>query len=255
MVILVDQKTVVMKSNESSHSRDEIISYQSLRAFIGITGLLLPVVAVLGCFLFGAGIHSWQISISHYFYSIMHIAFVSILCVLGGFLITYKGKDPWESRLSNLAGLFAVCIAAFPTAFSGFQPAQDGKNQYLQLTKEVTKFWGGMHFVFASALFVCFIIFCLHFFQKPDADYQGAELVKFKRRKLVYTSCGWAIIISIIMIGLFNFAFKVEKGFFTYSTFIFETTALWAFGIAWLVKGSVVLKNVPVVKNMIRPLR
>jgi hypothetical protein len=57
------------------------------------------------------------------------------------------------------------------------------------------------------------------------------------------------------MIGLFNFAFKVEKGFFTYSTFIFETTALWAFGTAWLVKGSVLLKNVPVVKNMIRPLR
>ena len=244
-----------MKSNEPSPGRDEIISYQKLRAFIGITGLSLPVIAVLGCFLFGAGIYSWQISISHYYYSMMHIAFVSILCVLGGFLITYKGKNRWESRLSNWAGFFAVCIAAFPTAFSGFQPQQDGKNQYLKLINEVTEFWGSMHFVFASALFICFIIFCLYFFQKPDADYQGDELVKFKRRKLIYKICGWVIIISIILIGLFNFVIEPEKGFFVYSTFIFETTALWAFGTAWLVKGSAVLKNVPVVKKMIRPLR
>jgi hypothetical protein len=244
-----------MKSNESSPGRDEIISYQKLRAFIGITGLSLPVVAVLGCFLFGAGIYSWQISISHYYYSMMHIAFVSILCVLGGFLITYKGKNRWESRLSNWAGVFAVCIAAFPTAFSGFRPERDGKNQYLELTNEVTEFWGSMHFVFASALFVCFIIFCLYFFQRPDADYQGEELVKFKRRKLIYKICGWVIIISIILIGLFNFVIEPEKGLFVYSTFIFETTALWAFGGAWLVKGSAVLKNVPMIKNMIKPLR
>ena len=244
-----------MTSNESSPGRDEIISYQKLRTFIGITGLLLPVVAVLGCFLFGAGIHSWQISISHYFYSMMHIAFVSILCVLGGFLITYKGKDPRESRLSNFAGIFAVCIAAFPTPFTGFLPEKDGKNQYLKLSNEVTDFWGSMHFVFASALFACFIIFCLYFFQKPDADYKGAEQVKFKRRKLIYNICGWAIFISIILIGLFNFIIKPENGLFVYSTFIFETTALWAFGTAWLVKGSAALKNVPVVNNMIRQLR
>ena len=244
-----------MKSNGSSSGRDEIISYQALRAFIGITGLSLPVVAVLGCFLFGSGIYSWQISISHYYYSTMHIAFVSILCVLGGFLMTYKGKDRWESRLSNLAGFFAVSIAAFPTQFSGFHPGQDGANQYLKLIKEVTKFWGRMHFVFAFGLFVCFIIFCLYFFQKPDADYHGAQQVKFKRRKSIYKICGWVIIVSIILMGLFNFVIKGEKGLFAYSTFIFETTALWAFGTAWLVKGSAVLKNIPVVKNMVQPLR
>jgi len=254
MVILVFIKTAAMKSKEP-HGRDEIISYQKLRAFIGITGLLLPVVSVLGCFLFGAGIYSWQRSISHYFYSVMHIAFVAILCVLGGFLMTYRGKDPWESRLSNLAGFFAVCIAAFPTAFKGFQQDENDRIQYLQLIKEVTEFWGSMHFGFAFALFACFTIFCLYFFKKPDADYEGAALVKFKRRKLIYTICGWTIIISIIMIGVFNFVFKVEKGFFSYSTFIFETTALWAFGAAWLVKGSAVLKDVPVVKNMMRTLR
>lgn len=243
------------KTSAAVSSHGEVISYQKLRAFIGITGILLPILAVLGCFLFGAGTDSWQVSISHYFYSTMHIAFVCILCMLGGFLITYRGKDKWENRLSNLAGFFAIGIAAFPTAFSGFRPEADGKNQYLQLINQVSGFWGKLHFGFAFALFTCFIIFCLYFFQKPDGNYTGEEERKFKKRKMVYTICGWAIIISIVLIGLFNFVIKPTQGFFVYSTFIFETTSLWAFGTAWLVKGSAALKGVPVVKNMIRTLR
>jgi hypothetical protein len=133
-----------------------------------VTGLLLPVLVVLGCFVFGAGKNAWQISISHYFYSTMHIVFISILCMLGGFLITYQGKSPWESRLSNMAGYFAIGIAAFPTAFNGFLPEKDGVNQYLQLRSDVTEFWSGVHFGFAFALFTCFTIFCLYYFQIPD---------------------------------------------------------------------------------------
>ena len=247
-------------SNHSSVSaqpigRDEIISYQKLRAFIGVTGLLLPVLAVLGCFIFGAGKYAWQISISHYFYSTMHIVFICILCMLGGFLITYQGKSPWESRLSNMAGYFSIGIAAIPTTFNGFLPEKDGMNQYLQLRNDVTEFWGNVHFGFAFALFTCFTIFCLHYFQIPDEKYEGTDLVKFKKRKLLYKICGWAIIISIALIALFNFIIMPTKGLFVYSTFIFETTSLWAFGTAWLVKGSAVLKKIPVVKKIISPLR
>ena len=155
-------QTVVMDNtippvSEQHGGRDEIISYQKLRAFIGVTGLLLPVLAVLGSFLFGAGKYAWQISISHYFYSTMHIVFICILCMLGGFLITYQGKTPWESRFSNLAGYLAIGIAAVPTSFSGFKPKENG--EYLKLRNDVTEFWGGAHFGFAFALFTCFIIF------------------------------------------------------------------------------------------------
>ena len=251
---IVMSKTTPPVSGQHA-GRDEIISYQKLRAFIGVTGLLLPVLTVLGSFLFGAGKYAWQISISHYFYSTMHIVFICILCMLGGFLITYQGKSPWESRLSNMAGYFAIGIAAFPTAFEGFLPEKDGVNQYLQLRVKVTEFWGNVHFGFAFLLFTCFIIFCLHYFQIPDQKYEGAAQVKFKRRKRLYTICGWTIIISIVLIALFNFIIKPAKGLFVYSTFIFETTALWAFGTAWLVKGSAVLKKLPVVKEMIKPLR
>lgn len=243
------------KSPDPHPHRDEIISYQKLRTFIGFTGILLPIIVVLGCAVFGAGTYAWQVSISHYYYSVMHFTFVCILCVLGGFLITYKGKDPWESRLSNLAGFCAFGIAAFPTKFEGFLPAQDGPNQYLQLMKGVSDFWGSMHFVFAGLLFTCFVIFCLYFFQKPDDNYRGEEQKKFNKRKLVYTICGWVIIVSIILIGLFNFVIEPGEGLLTFSTFIFETTSLWAFGTAWLVKGSGVFKEVPVVKKVVEQIR
>lgn len=246
-----------MKTNGFHEPGDEaIISYQKLRAFIGITGILLPIAVVLGCWIFGAAKYSWQPSISHYYYSKMHIVFVLILCVLGAFLITYKGKDKWESRLSNLAGYCAFGIASLPTKFAGFLPEQYEGNQYLQLLKEVTDFWGGIHFVFAGALFTCFTIFCLYFFQRPDEAYTGDELKKFNKRKRLYQICGWVIIVSIAMIGILNFIIKPEEvGLFVYSTFIFETTSMWAFGIAWLVKGSAALKKVPVIKNLIQPLR
>jgi hypothetical protein len=250
-----------MNTNQTpAGTEDEIISYQKLRTFIGITGILLPVLTVLGCYLFGAGNYSWQHSISHYYYSRMHIIFVGTLCVLGGFMITYKGKrkkndTPWESRVSNIAGFCAFGIASFPTCFDGFRPPSGGPDQYIHLLDSPDKFWGGVHFAFAGALFFCFILFCLWFFQKPDGVYTGELETKWKRRKAFYKFCGWGIAISIIMIALFSFIIRPTEGIFVYSTFIFETTSLWFFGSAWLIKGSAAWCHLPVVGKIVKPLR
>ncbi|MEP6846184.1 MAG: hypothetical protein ABI861_09275 [Panacibacter sp.] len=242
----------------AADNHEEIISYQKLRTFIGIIGIFLPVALVAGCFLSGAKEYSWQHSISHYYYSKMHIVFVCTICVLGGFLITYKGKqnNPWESRVSNIAGYCAFGVAAFPTQFKEFRPEENGSNQYLEILKEISAFWGGVHFVFAGTLFVCFAIFCLYFFQKPDQHYIDADQqLKFKRRKRIYKICGWGILISILIIALFNFVITYKEGLFAYTTFIFETTSLCFFGTAWLVKGSLVWKRIPVLNKIIKPLR
>ena len=236
---------------------EEIISYQKLRTFIGIIGVCLPIALVLGCFISGAGEFSFQHSISHYYYSKMHILFVCTLCVLGGFLITYKGKreNRWESTVSNFAGYCAFGVAAFPTAFKGFRPEENGRNQYLKVLQDISGLWGGVHFAFAGALFVCFTIFCLYFFQKPDEMYNEQEQLKFRRRKRLYRICGWGIAISILFIALFNFVINYHKGILAYATFIFETTSLWFFGIAWLVKGSLVWKKTSILNKIIEPLR
>lgn len=244
-----------MKKNGAPEPDHKVISYQKLRTFIGFTGIMLPILAVLGCLVTGAGSASFQHSISHYYYSKMHIVFVAVLCMLGSFLVTYNGKNKWECRLSNVAGYLAIGIAAFPTAFDGFQFNETSGNWYLALRRPVDSGWGAVHFVFAGLLFCCFIIFCLKFFQAPDDKYTGMEAVKFARRQLIYKICGWTIAASIVMIALFNFVIKAKTGLFVYSTFIFETTSLWAFGFAWLVKGSALWKDVPVAKNAVKGFR
>ena len=103
----------------------------------------------------------------------MHIVFVGVLCVLGGFLITYRGKQASESTLSNIAGCCAIGIASFPTGIGGFHPKPGSPNEYVTLFKPVSDAWGTVHFVFAFALFTCFIIFCLKYFQEPDSNYSG----------------------------------------------------------------------------------
>jgi len=235
--------------------RDEIISFSKLRAFIGLIGILLPVVAFLGCLFTGAGKNALQISISHYYYSKMHIVFTGTLCVLAGFLITYRGKDKWESRMSNFAGICAFGIAACPTTAEEFLPEPAKQYLYLEICSPVTEGWGEIHFVFAGLLFLCFVIFCLYFFQKPDNPHQDINDVKFRRRRMIYKICGWAIMTSIALIAVFAGCCKLKQGIFRYSTYIFETTSLWAFGTAWLVKGSASVKNVPGLKKLVAPIR
>ena len=245
-----------MTTTTHTKPNEEIISYQKLRLFIGIIGLALPVLLVLGCFVLGAGNFSWQHSISHYYYSKMHIVFVGLLGLLGGFLITYKGKVKGESIAANIAGWSAFGIATFPTTYEGFKADATSANQYLSLLNEVKPLWGDFHFGSATLLFICFILFCCKYFQKADEVYTtDIEIKKFGRRKKLYMACGIGIAISIAMIALFNFVIHINRGLFFYTTFIFETTALWCFGIAWLIKGSKALKKIPVIKSMISPLR
>jgi hypothetical protein len=237
-------------------TKDEIISYQKLRTFIGMIGVLLPILLVLGCYIRGDKSYSWQPSISHYYYSKMHVAFVCVLCVLGGFLITYKGKGRLESWISNFAGCFAVAVAAFPTGFDDFRLAPNKSNQYLQLLNPVSGTWDKIHFGFAGLLFSCFAIFCLCFFQIPDRNYDTPqEQKKFARRKRLYKICGWGIIISMAAIFLFFVLLPQRQGLLAYTTFFFETTSLYFFGAAWLVKGSVLWKRYPVFRKLIKPLR
>jgi hypothetical protein len=94
---------------------------------------------------------------------------------------------------------------------------------------------------------------CLTTFQKSDHQLHTPEQeMKKKRRNLIYRICGFIIVASIGLIGLFSFALKdwAEENFSNY-VYVFEWTALWAFGLSWLVKGSELFKNFAITK-MIR---
>jgi hypothetical protein len=67
-----------------------IITYLTLRKLIGILGVTLPFILFLGGLLiFQTGIQS---SVSSYYYTGMRDLFVGTICVIGFFLLIYKGE-------------------------------------------------------------------------------------------------------------------------------------------------------------------
>lgn len=245
--------------SHQTHSADNpntVISYLQLRQLIGVLGISLPFVLVIGSKLL-ADCSEIQPSISHYYYSIMHILFVGVLCVLGGFLVTYRGKSAFENRVSNIAGAFAFCVAIFPTDFVGFKEPYKGACNFIGISfaKQLPEYVNYIHFGSAALLFTCFSIFCMKIFQESD---EGVYDTKKKRRNRIYMTCGILIAISIASIAGIALYDRIAKvNFFPYNVIVFETTALLPFGFSWLLKGSL---NWPrsgnrVVRKIISPLR
>ena len=74
-----------------------VFSYLTLRKTIGILGTSFPFVLYLGALIiFRTGIQS---SISSYYHTGMGDVFVGTLCVIGFFLLSYKGYK----RIDNVA--------------------------------------------------------------------------------------------------------------------------------------------------------
>jgi hypothetical protein len=66
--------------------------------------------------------------------------------------------------------------------------------------------------------------------------------LKKLQRNRIYTICGYAIIASILAVvvcKIFGWSHVVGLG----TVFLFETTSLIAFGVAWLTKGQTFLKD------------
>lgn len=226
------------KAPPSQNNPDTNISYLILRLAIGVIGIALPIVLVIGPMIL-EGCTELQPSISHYYYSIMHVVFIFSLSCLGIFLVTYRSRNKFENIVSNLAGFFAIGIAVFPTSVDGFNSKMSC--QYITLVPENNPTIGIVHYVFAVLLFTCFSIFCLKIFQRPDEP--NCNMVKKKRRNITYKLCGWVIVISMAAIAGFSFYHKKHPDTFPYSTFIFETTALVFFGISWFLKGTLLWKH------------
>jgi len=101
---------------------------------------------------------------------------------------------------------------------------------------------GTVHYVFAAFLFSTLAYFCLVLF-KMTAQTKQVTRKKLQRNQ-VYTGCGYVIIASMLLIIVLKKILKVEHLVGNFSpTFCFESTALIAFGIAWLTKGETFLKD------------
>jgi hypothetical protein len=216
-----------------------VISYMTLRQAIGWLGIALPIVLIGGFAIF----HSTCItppSISHYYYTALGSFFTGTLCAVSLFLFAYNGPGPAD----RIAAFFAACCA-LGVVFCPTNPCCDcdGVCYLVGLSGNSTRNF--LHYTFAGLLFATFAFFSLFLFTQT---YPGNLQVKGRKkiRNGVYIACGIIILISIICIGLIKWRGIANLSWvknFRLWTFVFETSALFAFGISWLVKGEMTLKD------------
>ena len=215
-----------------------------LRKAIGVLGTALPFVLLFGGLIIFKT--SMQSSLSAYYHTGMGDVFVGMLCAIGVLFYAYRGHtggDDNDNLAGNLAGVFAIGVALFPTDPSG--------------GIGVPKTFAGIaHAVFAVLFFFMLVYFSLYLFRKtyrpgdPDGRSRTSEEKNIKkRRNKVYTSSGYAIIASIALIGVLGASktwslvpaevIQVVEAW--NPAFWLESFALFVFGIAWAVKGQALL--------------
>ena len=208
--------------NQESPPSGKFISYAGMRRFVGWLGLSLPFVLPAGYVVFFSR-HGFPGSISGYYYTGMRNYLVAALCVLGVLFIAYDAyHDKLDFWITNLAGIFAVGVAFFPT-----EPAAASPHQ-----KDI----GHIHFVFAALLFTMLAIMALRF-TKTNPD--GNPTIQKSRRNAIYITCAALIAASMLVAFITNFLPAAIKQSMP-SLFWFEAIAVVAFSASWLVKGETI---------------
>lgn len=204
-----------------------VLSYLALRKAVGGVAVCLPVVLAIPWWFVSQ--HAIQSSISGYYYTGMRNVFVGSLCAIAMFMLCCRGYDRNDEISGILSAAFGLGVAFFPTA-----PDTCATEYQTRI--------GVVHYIFAGLLFSILAYFCLVLFKMTAKE---KILTRRKvQRNLVYTICGWVIVASMALMIVCNKLLNVKHviGPLT-PTFCFESTALVAFGVAWLTKGETFLQD------------
>lgn len=197
----------------------ELVSYWTLRKAVGIMGASLPVLLVVGCFLLG-GCEGLEDSISDYYGTRVRDVFVGILFAIAWFMFAYRGYDSGDDFYGDLACVFALGVALFPT------------------TSE-TALIRAVHFVSASGLFLVLSYFSLKLFTKGKEPFTAEK----KKRNKLYRACGVIMLVCIGAIPLYYLLLRDSALAALKPVFWLEAFALAAFGVSWLTKGEMILAD------------
>jgi hypothetical protein len=202
-----------------------------MRRMIGILGILLPFIVVLGSSINGKIMI--LDSLSSYYYTNVRDFFVGLLFGVSLFLISYKGYETIDNVITNLSGIFALGIVAFPTLPFSSKVARVG---IFLVPKDISQY---LHVTF-SVLFLLSLAFNSLFLFTRHSEHLSREK---KIRNTIYNACGILIIISVICIVLYiEFLTKTFLSRY-YPVLTFESIALISFGVSWLVKGNTLFKD------------
>ncbi len=223
-----------MKKNSNNKTSPQLISYLTLRKTVGIIGISFPVVLVIGTVISG-NCTEVQSSISAYYHTAMRDIFVGLLCAIALFLFAYKGYENADAVAGNLACVFALGVAFFPTSVS--EPFTSCITEPVESSIIST-----IHYISAAGLFLVLSYFSLGLFTKKK---ENPTKMKMKRNKL-YRICGFIMLACIALIAINSLCInnmKCQELQKYNPVFWLESLALWSFGISWLTKGNALLTD------------
>ncbi len=207
----------------------DIFTYRRIRRAIGYLGISLPILLV------GLSFISFfktepQPSISNYYYTNLREIFTGTLAAVGLFLIRYKGhgnSSVWknDNLLTNIAGIMAIGVALFP------MNPDDFANKIYTFIPYPEKWLGWLHYGFAGLLFLIMALLAINVFTIGQEN-ETRDPKSILNENNIYRFCGYSIIVFLILVPISE-TFKLFK----YSTLLLEALSLFAFGIAWLIKG------------------
>jgi hypothetical protein len=209
--------------------RDDIFTYRRIRRAIGYLGISMPILLV-GLSFISFFKTQLQPSISHYYFTNLREIFTGTLCAVGLFLICYKGTSNasiWknDNLLTNIAGIMAIGVALIP------MNPDDFAIKIYTLIPYPEKWLGWFHYGFAALLFLIMALLSINVFTIGQKN-ETRDPKSILNENNIYRFCGYSILVFIIMVPV-----SESLKFFTYSTLVLEALALFAFGIAWLIKG------------------
>jgi hypothetical protein len=196
-----------------------VISYLTLRKTLGWLGITLPYVVILG--------QAWLLhgelkgSLSGYHHTGMRDWLVGSLCAIAAFLLSYRGYDRLENRLTNTAGASALGVAFFHTR----------PDEGATATDDVL---ATLHVPSAAVMFGCLAWMSWEFAKpKPDGAPADRDQQEWWKRQ-VYRVCALVIagsMVGIAVLGPIRAAAPYRPALWL------ESLAVMAFGLSWLVKG------------------
>lgn len=220
-----------MKINniEIEIERDDIFTYRRIRRAIGYLGISMPILLV-GLSFISFFKTQLQPSISNYYFTNLREIFTGTLCAIGLFLICYKSTSNasiWknDNLLTNIAGIMAICVALVP------MNPDDFTVKIYTLIPYPEKWLGWLHYSFAALLFLIMALLSINIFTIGQKN-EMRDPKSILNENNIYRFCGYSILVFVVMVPV-----SETLKLFTYSTLIFESLALFSFGIAWLIKG------------------
>lgn len=200
-------------------------SFLAVRAAIGVIGIGLPLLLMAGDGLFLKGGEVPRGSLSAYYHTGMRDVFVGCLCAVALFLVTYMiVHRGWDNRFSTVAGLAAFGVALFPTAGqSPLTPLQDALGE-----ATVSR----IHFGCAAVFILSLAIISFRFGQREKTGDNCAKQPRLGL-KWLHRACAGVILAAVVYM-LANALHRFDA----HAVFWGETSAAWAFGVSWLVKGE-----------------